>query len=170
MKHVFLIIASLVMISPSKNSRAQSTKDIVANHSDPTVITKTISPRKKKVKTNSATVNSNVLNSFINSNRILKELKITNVNINAVRDFTRSYKNVEDAKWFKTLDGYVASFLSNGTYTTIAYNYKGRWLYNLLEYTEANMAFEIRHIVKRRYYDADILIIHQYEFDNDKKV
>ena len=91
-----------------------------------------------------------------------------NVNIKAVRDFFRSYKNIGNAKWFKTESGYVAHFLSKGIDTKVAYDVKGRWLYNLLEYTEGNLAFEIRHLVKSKYYDDDILIVHQYEFDNTK--
>ena len=170
MKHPLSIIVFLLMISASKISLAQDSNDMAVNHSGSTVNPIAISPDKKKFKSKSATLNSNALKSFINSNRILKEAKSKNVNINAVRDFIRSYKNVEDAKWFKTEDGYVASFLSKGTFTKVVYDEKGRWLYNLLEYTEANMAFEIRHIVKRKYYDSDILVIHQYEFDNDKTV
>lgn len=170
MKQILVIMACLMMIVSSKNSGAQDSNDIAINYPSTTGNFKAIPPDKKKFKSRAASVSSNVLNNFLRSNRILSETKITNVNINAVRDFSRSYKNVSDAKWFKTEGGYVANFLSKGIYTKIAYDHKGRWLYNLLEYTEANLAFEIRHIVKRKYYDDEILVIHQYEFDNNKTV
>ena len=159
MKQLFLIIAFPLMLASSKNAGAQWKNDV--NNSR--------SADKKKI-TGRANVDAHILNNFTSSNRILAETKVTNVNINAVRHFVRSYKNIPDAKWFKTEGGYIASFLAKGIYTKIVYDTEGRWFYNLLEYSEANLAFEIRHIVKRKYYDDDIFVVHQYEFDNDKAV
>ena len=170
MKQVFLVTAFLVMIASSKNSTGQSTNDVAFNHSTSTGNFQTISPDKKKTKARVPKVDLKELKSFTLSHKILSEIKETHVNIKAVRHFMLSYKNTSDAKWFKTEGGYVANFVTKGTYTKIVYDEKGRWLYNLLEYTEANLAFEIRHMVKRRYYDDDILLVHQYEFDNNKTI
>jgi hypothetical protein len=170
MKRIFLITATFMMMATSKNAGAQWNNDVAPNHSSPTGNHKAKSPDKKKFKARSATVHGNVLKDFMRSNRILSETKAINVNINAVRHFIRSYGDISDAKWFATECGYIANFLSKGIYTKIAYDEKGRWLYNLLEYTEANLAFEIRHRVKRNYYDDDIFVVHQYEFDNNKTV
>jgi hypothetical protein len=173
MRQIFLIIAFVLMIASSKNSDAQS-NNVSSAYSNSialsTAHSKAIPPGKKRFKARAENVNANVLDKFTRSNNILSETKVTNVNIDAVRDFTRSHKNISDAKWYKTEAGYLANFLSGGIYTKIVYDDKGRWLYNLLEYTEANMAFEIRHLVKRKYYDDDILIVHQYEFDDNKTV
>lgn len=170
MKRILLITASFIVIASSKNAGAQWMNDVASNHSSSTGNVKAKSPVKKKFKPRTATVQGNVLKDFMGSNRILSETKAINVNINAVRHFIRSFGDLPDAKWFATECGYIANFLSKGIYTKIAYDERGRWLYNLLEYTEANLAFEIRHRVKRNYYDHDIFVVHQYEFDNNKTV
>lgn len=170
MKQILAIVSFLTIIALSQHCLAQGNKTIHFYQPSIEIDHKVIPPGAKKPIAKGASVNRNVMSEFIRSNRILGETKMMNVNINAVRDFTRSYKNVRDAKWFHTEGGYVASFLSHGTYTKIAYGHKGRWLYNLLEYTEANLAAEIRHLVKSRYYDHDIFVIHQYEFDDNKTV
>jgi hypothetical protein len=169
MKRIVLI-SLLMMIASSKYSFAQSNKEIAFHQPGTGGNHKATPPGTKKHKLRGASVNRNIESSFIRSNRMLTEIKMMDVNINAVRDFTRSYKNVGDAKWFTSEGGYVANFLSKGIYTKVAYDVKGMWLYNLLEYTEADLAFEIRDRVKRKYYDDDILVVHQFEFDNNKTV
>ncbi len=158
------------MMASLKSSVAQSNKEIAFQKPRTVSNQKATPPVIKKHKVRDASVNRKLENGFIQSNRILIETKMMNVNINAVRDFTRLYKNVENAKWFTSEAGYVASFLSKGIYTKVAYDIKGMWLYNLLEYTEADLAFEIRDRVKRKYYDDDILVVHQFEFENNKTV
>ena len=171
MKHQFFIVALLVIIA-AKNSTAQGTSE--RQFRDPNASgnsnNKAQPPERKKNKARLPNVNSTELNSFILSHKIQAEIKVTAVNINAVRDFTRVHKHVTDPKWFKTEGGYVASFRSKEIFRKIVYDDNGRWLYNLLEYTEAQMSFEIRNMVKSRYYDDDILVIHEYEFPNNKTV
>lgn len=153
------------MIASPKKSTGQGTSEGSFQYSTTDDIVKQVSPGKKKTKARILNINANELNSFILSHKIHSEVKVTTVNIKAVRDFIRSYKHIPDPKWFKTEGGYIASFPSKGIFRKIAYDEKGRWLYNLLEYTEAGLAFEIRDMVKSRYYDHDILVVHQYEFE-----
>ena len=169
MKQLFLIFAFFTMIASCKTYKAQRTND-VSNNSPAPIDLKTIFLDKKSFQTRTLTVSPNVLNSFVRSSRILSEAKLTEVNIAAVRHFTCFYKDVSEGKWFTTEAGYVVNFLSKGTYTKVFYDIKGRWLYNLLEYPEANLIFEIRDMVKRTYYDNDILAVHQFEFDKEKTV
>ena len=161
MKQIFLTIAITIMIAASKNAGAQWNNDVNLNSK---------AANKKKITGRSKNVDVHVLSNFTNSSRILSETKMTNVNIKAVRHFSRSYKNIQDAKWFQTEGGHMASFISNEIFTKVFYDDEGMWFYNLLEYTEAKLPFEIRHIVKRKYYDGDIFVVHQYEFYNDKTV
>ena len=153
-----------MLVTSSKNCEAQS-NDIAYYQSTPSASLKAKYPNKKKFKANTPNVNAHVLNNFIRSTESVSEIKVTNVNINAVRDFVRSYKNISDPKWFKTEGGYIANFLSKGIDTKVVYDQKGTWFYNLHAYTEDKLAFDIRHIVKSKYYDHDILIVYQYEFD-----
>jgi hypothetical protein len=170
MKLIFLIIPFLLMIASSKNSGGQSTTDSPVKRSTYTVEPKAKSSDKKKSKAMLANVNAGILKDFMRSNRILSETKITSVNIKAVRHFSYSYKHISDAKWFITEGGYLANFLSKGIYTKVVYDHQGWWLYNLLEYTEGNLDFDTRHRVKSIYYDDEILVVHHYEFDNNKTV
>ena len=167
MTHIFLIVA-FIMIASCNNTGAQSNKAF--KHFSYTDYATAKSPDKKNHKARLSNINSNELNSFVQSHKIQSEIKVTAVNIKAVRDFIRSHVQVTDPKWFRTEGGYLASFLSKGIFRKIVYDHNGRWLYNLLEYTEDNLAFEVRHMVKSRYYDNDILLIHEYEFPNDKTV
>ena len=167
MTHIFLIVA-FIMIASCNNTGAQSNKAF--SHFSYTGYATAKSPDKKNHKARLSNINSNELNNFVQSHKIQSEIKVTAVNIKAVRDFIRSHVQVTDPKWFRTEGGYLASFLSKGIFRKIVYDHNGRWLYNLLEYTEDNLAFEVRHMVKSRYYDNDILLIHEYEFPNDKTV
>ena len=169
MKHIFFILGFLMILASSKNSTAQGTSQKQIRYPGSTD-NKVVSPEKKKNKVRSLNVNSNELNSFVLSHKIQSEIKVTAVDIKAARDFNRSYKHITDPKWFRTEGGYLASFLSKGIFRKIAYDSNGTWLYNLLEYTEGNMSFETRDMVKSRYYDNEILMIHEYEFPNSRTV
>jgi hypothetical protein len=110
------------------------------------------------------------LKAFNRSNKIVSEIKVTKVNIKAVRHFMRSYKNILDAKWYTTEGGFTAIFLSKGISTKVVYDAKGRWFYNLLSYTEADPPSDIRHMAKSKYYAYDIFGFHQFEFKDNKTV
>jgi hypothetical protein len=170
MKPLFLITAFFMMITSSKNSEGQTYNDVAFNDSNSPLNFKPFPPAKKKHKARAKSVNEAALNNFIRSGKIVAETKAPNVNINAVRHFIRSYKNISDPKWFQTEGGYIASFHSKGIFSKIVYDMEGNWFYNLLEYTEANMGFEIRDMVMSKYYDNDILIVHEYQFKKDKTV
>jgi hypothetical protein len=151
MKQIFSALAVIIMITSSKNSGAQNTNEVAFNNSTSTVNLPANFPDKKTSETK------------------VTYLKVTQVNISAVRNFIRYHKNVSDERWFKTKDGYIANFLSKGIDTRIVYDDKGRWLYNIFVYSEDKMPFNIRHSVKSQYYDDDITEIRQYE-TRDKTV
>ena len=89
MKKILLPIAIFLMIASSKNSSAQSS-NVALN-----------------------------LKSLISANLIEKtsEAKATEVNVRAMRDFNRSFKNAPEATWFKSEKGYFASFTADGKNT-----------------------------------------------------
>ena len=169
MKQIFFLVAFLMTITSSKYSIGQGTSEKTYGYSPSTGI-KAVSQEKKNSKAKFPKINSNRSNSFVLSHNIQSEVKATMVNIQAVRDFTRRFADIQAPTWYKTEAGFIASFQSSGIFRKIAYDVQGRWLYDLLEYVEANMDFETRDLVKRKYYDYDIQIIHQYEFKDDKTV
>ena len=138
MKQIFSTLAVIIMITSSKNSGAQNNNEVAFNNSTSIVNLPAKSPAKKTFETKVTHVK-------------VTYLKATQVNIKAVRHFIRSFKNITDARWFQTQDGYVANFLSKGIDTRIVYDDKGRWLYNLLVYTEDKLPFNIRDRVKSQY-------------------
>lgn len=155
MKQIFSTLAVILMITLSENCIAQSKNDVAFNDS-PNVADMPFNPDKNTFETKGTHAKATYL-------------RATQVNINAVRHFTRSYKNIEDARWFKTDDGYIANFLSKGIDTRIVYDDKGRWLHNIFVYTEDKLSFNMRHRVKSEYYDDDITEVRQYE-TRDKTV
>ena len=94
------------------------------------------------------------------------EAKITEVNIRAMRDFSRSFKNAPETKWFKTDKGYIASFSENGKNTKIVYDNRGQRNYSIISYPESKLNRQVRSRVKSVYFDATIIGVHQFEFDN----
>lgn len=95
--------------------------------------------------------------------KMSSETTIMKVNIKAVRDFINRYKNIAGERWFTTGEGYVANFLLNNVDTRIVYDYRGVWLYNLLTYTEDHLPFAVRDMVKREYYDFDIVFTREFQ-------
>ena len=170
MKKTFLAVAVLMMVSSANTSVAQNTTDVAFHDATPGNGFKAPTVRTKKMKSRAEKGYGSIFYKFERSHKILNETKVTGVHMDAVRDFTRSYKNITDTKWFKTEGGYIANFGSNGIDTKIVYDNKGRWFYNLLNYTEANLAPQIRHLVKSKYYDHDIRVVHEYEFANNNTV
>src|SRR5688572_4354882 len=98
MKQIILSAAIFLMTVTSNNLSAQSINDVALN-----------------------------INAIIadNSKGKTVEIKVTEVNVRAMRDFTRSYKNITDAKWFKSESGYAVSFSSDGSNTKIVYDSRG---------------------------------------------
>jgi hypothetical protein len=83
-----------------------------------------------------------------------------------MRDFSRSFKNAPEPKWFKTDKGYFASFSENGKNTKIVYDNRGQRTYIIISYPEAKLNRQVRSRVKSVYFDATIIGVHQFEFDN----
>jgi hypothetical protein len=139
MKQILLSIAIILMVASSKTSSAQTHSDVSLNI-------------------------SSVINGNLKATAV--EASISEVNTRAMRDFNRSYKNASDTKWFKSEGGYFASFSSGGTNTKIVYNNKGQRSYSIVSYTESKLNSRIREQVKSTYFDAAIIGVHEFEFDN----
>jgi len=75
----------------------------------------------------------------------------------AAKTFSRDYKNITDAKWFKLSKGFaVVHFTKDDIKTMILYNKRGTPETMFRYYSEDKLAFEIRHLVKSNYYDYSI--------------
>ena len=86
----------------------------------------------------------------------------------ALKDFAKKYKNVTAENWMKNKHGFSASFFSNGIQNMIYYDNNGKWLGSLKGYREEKLPYEIRDIVKSKYYDYSINSVEEAEtIDSD---
>lgn len=102
-------------------------------------------------------------NSFIahfsthNSSRIF----LNEVNIKAVRDFIKRFKNISNANWYKVSDGFIVSFTENAIETKVIYYFNGNWRSMLRTYSEDKLPYEVRDLVKSKYYDYNIMVVYE---------
>ena len=100
------------------------------------------------------------------SNSSTLKISKTTVNLKALNDFEKSFHKVSDEKWFKVPGGVIANFLSKGIDFRIKYNENGKWMYNLLTYSEDKLPSDVRSLIKSRYYDYQIDFCNEYQLSN----
>ena len=99
-------------------------------------------------------------NSTQNSNSVL----LNDINIKAVQHFMNTYKNAYDIRWTKLKNGFRVYFISDGIQTRIIYTMKGVPESTIRYYTEDKLLYEIRHLIKTKYYDYIISIVTEVDY------
>ena len=89
-----------------------------------------------------------------------------NVNINAVRDFRKDFKNATDIKWVQSETGASVYFSNDGIKMRSSYNTRGAKEYTLKYYDEGKMPSDLRQRVRSNYYDHNISIVTEVERHN----
>jgi hypothetical protein len=89
------------------------------------------------------------------------ELSSNEVNVKAVKNFTKQFGTNNTAKWYQTSDAFVAGFVENGIETKAIYDLKGNWHSMLRTYSEDKMPFDVRDLVKSTYYDYNIMVVYE---------
>ena len=92
---------------------------------------------------------------------ISERLPSNDANMKAVRDFAKQFKGVNNAEWYQVEDGFMATFTENEIVTKVAYDPKGNWHSTLRTYSESKLPFDIRGLVKSKYYDYSILVVYE---------
>jgi hypothetical protein len=100
------------------------------------------------------------------SNSSTSKISKTSVNLKALKDFSKSFHEVSNEKWFKVPGGVIANFLTKGIDFRIKYDEKGKWLYNLLTYPEDNLPSDVRSLIRSRYYHYQIEYCNEYQLSN----
>lgn len=76
----------------------------------------------------------------------------------AVKNFQKSFKNVENADWLVAEDGgFIASFNEEGIKNTVVYDDHGHWMHSIKRYSEKQLPKSIVQAVKSNYYEYDII-------------
>ena len=100
------------------------------------------------------------------SNSNTSKISKTSVSLKALKNFDKSFHQVSDTKWFKVPGGVIANFLSKDIDFRIVYDENGKWLYNLLTYSDDNLPSDVRSLIKSRYYDYQIEYCNEYQLSN----
>lgn len=79
------------------------------------------------------------------------------VKINAMRDFTNRFGDVEDAMWSSNGDRMRAKFTKEDILHMIDYDRKGKWVSTIDVYDENKLRSDVRKIVKSNYIDYAIV-------------
>lgn len=95
--------------------------------------------------------------------------RLNNLNIKAVRDFTKRFSNAENAAWHTIENAFIVKFSINKSETVAAYSSKGGWLYTVKRYQENKMPESVRSVVKPVYYDCVIDGIVQVNIPQDEQ-
>ncbi|HVU58255.1 MAG TPA: hypothetical protein VHD83_24510 [Puia sp.] len=84
------------------------------------------------------------------------------VDIRAIRNFTRIYKDASNAEWQSLKDGgYVCRFMQNGVIKRAIYDEKGGWLTTIAGYTADHLPGDVWRQVHSVYYDYSILYVNE---------
>jgi hypothetical protein len=90
------------------------------------------------------------------NNEIAEINSVTELNQKATRDFKKTFRDVNNEKWYTIKNGFLAEFSLNTTKNRVVYDKKGNWKYTVSYYEEKNLPAEIKAIVKPVYYDYTI--------------
>ena len=89
-------------------------------------------------------------------NEIAEISSVNELNQKATRDFKRTFKEVNNEKWYSIKTGFLAEFNLNTIKNRVFYDKKGNWKFTVSYYDEKHLPVEIRAIVKPVYYDYTI--------------
>ncbi len=108
------------------------------------------------------------LNEPDNERKSFGSARLNSFNVKAVRHFERSFTGITDKHWYALEDGSIVYFKKDGLQMKAAYDERGNWLHNFRFYQEKYLPRDVRHIVKREYYDYAIYLVVEIEKDNQK--
>jgi len=96
------------------------------------------------------------LGSEMNSATSSSPVSVKEVSTKAQKNFTRDYKNISGTTWYNLKDGFVVYFTDKGINMRVAYDKKGNYMWTIRNYGEDKLPFEVRDLVKSKYYDLNI--------------
>jgi hypothetical protein len=92
---------------------------------------------------------------------------LNDFNTKAVRDFSRTYPDAANVRWYSVKDGFLVYYIDNDINAKSAYDLKGDWTYTIRWLDEFKLPNSVRHLVKSTYYDYAIRLV--AEISNKKQ-
>jgi len=83
------------------------------------------------------------------------------VSTRALKNFSKNFKESENAEWFKIDNALKAQYTNEDVETNVFYNLKGKWIGNIRTYKEDKLPEDIRHRVRSTYYDYSIFHVQE---------
>ena len=93
-------------------------------------------------------------------------LWINNVSMKAQRHFIRNFDSATTVVWHSNKSGYVAYSKTDDITTRVYYDTRGTYLCQIRWYHESNLAKDIRHIIRSRFYDYKIYSVAEFGVNN----
>ncbi len=152
MKKILLVLAGgmLISLTITNSALAQQSSDDTTNGKDSLILAKNDKPR-------GSMFDVTPVNTMAGSEVVSKK---------AIKNFTGSFNNAENVKWFPLKDGFIAYCNVNGNPTRVYYDRGGHHRYTTQSYNEKQLPAEVRAVVKRTYYDFSIYNVLQVNAEN----
>ena len=86
------------------------------------------------------------------------------INVNALRHFSKNFNDASSERWYATRDLLVALFNLRDIEYRVDYNIRnGNWIETFRTYSEAKMSPDLKQSVKSSYYDYAIFQVQEIE-------
>ena len=93
---------------------------------------------------------------YTNPDEFSPSIPSTEIKKSMLKDFKRSYGNIQSARWFRTNNGYGVSFKQTGISTTVFYTGSGAVDSRVSYYFEDKLPPHVRSIIGSNFYDYSI--------------
>lgn len=82
--------------------------------------------------------------------------EVSLINEKAIRDFKKSFKNVQNERWYAADKKFIVKFEVGDINCMALYNRKGNLQHTIRYYQEQHLPRDVRHLVRSSYYDFSI--------------
>ena len=93
---------------------------------------------------------------YISPDEFSPAIPSTEIKKSVLKDFKRTYGNIQSARWFKTSNGYGVSFQQAGISTRVFYTGNGAVDARIKYYFEDGLPSHVRSVVGANFYDYSI--------------
>jgi hypothetical protein len=96
-------------------------------------------------------------------------IDVKTVNLRAVRHLKKTFKDVNDEKWYDMPDGYRANFTVKDIRYRLDYDMNGTWMHTIMYYDEKKLPTDVRRLVASNYLDYTIRTVEAIEIPQNIK-